>query len=403
MEIQTTKVYDCLQQGITQGYTVISEQGGARSSKTYNTVLFLIVYLIEHPKTRLSVVRATLPALKGSVYRDFEEIMQRLGIWDGGCLNKSDFVYYLPNGSEVEFFSVDNEQKLRGRKRDVLFVNEANEITFTEWKQLKMRTTKFSIVDYNPSFGDEHWLCGVNKDPHTFHFITTYKDNPFLEQTIIDEIESYQQANPSLWRVYGNGLQAVIEGAIYPDYDIIDGLPLTKKRWFGVDFGFTNDPTAIVEVREVTDENRNIRELYVDEIAYQTGLLTGDIIKILKQHAAGADIICDSADPRLIEELHNAGLHVYPVRKYQGSIMAGITKIQEYRFKVTKRSNNVIKELKNYTYRQDKNGVWLNEPIDMYNHALDAVRYVVLEKILGGRIKPIDTKRLERVLWGLYQ
>lgn len=384
--IQTTKIYKHLEDALSQGFTVISEQGGARSSKTYNTIIFLVVYLLHHPKTRLSIVRATLPALKGSVYRDFVEIMQNMGVWDKNCLNKSDFVYSFPNGSEVEFFSVDNEQKLRGRKRDVLFVNEANEITFTEWKQLKMRTTKFSVVDYNPSFGDEHWLCALNAEKGTYHFITTYKDNPFLEQTIIDEIEGYKDTNNSLWRVYGAGLQAVIEGAIYPEYDIVDTLPPSRRKWLGVDFGFTNDPTAIVEVRECG------KELYVDEIEYRREMLASDIIEVLKAHVEsmetdrntrGVEIICDSADPRLIEELYRAGLNVCGVKKYSGSIMAGITKIREYRLKVTRRSTNIIKELRNYTYRQDKNGNWLNEPIDAYNHACDAMRYVVLAEILG--------------------
>ncbi|MBO7101448.1 MAG: PBSX family phage terminase large subunit [Bacteroidales bacterium] len=375
-EIQTTKIYQYLADAVEQGYTVISEQGGARSSKTYNTVIFLIIYLLQHPRTRLSIVRATLPALKGSVYRDFKEIMIRMGVWHNKALNKSDFVYTFENGSEVEFFSVDNEQKLRGRKRDVLFVNEANEITFTEWKQLKMRTTKFAVVDYNPSFGDEHWLCALNEEDGTYHFITTYKDNPFLEETIIKEIEGYKDTNASLWRVYGAGLQAVIEGAIYPEYDIVDELPQSRRRWIGVDFGFTNDPTAIVEVRECG------KELYVDEIAYERELLAVDIAERLRPYK-GMRIICDSADPRLIEELYRVGLDVHGVKKYSGSVMAGISKVKEYRLKVTRRSANIIKELKNYTFRQDKNGHWLNEPIDAYNHACDAFRYVVLSEILG--------------------
>ena len=125
-----------------------------------------------------------------------------MGIYDEkGCMNKTDFIYTFPNGSWIDFFSTDDEQKIRGRKRDILFVNEANEISFIEWQQLKMRTTKFAIIDYNPSFSDDHWLCEINRDPRTYHFITTYKDNPFLEQTIIDEIESLQYKNESLWKI----------------------------------------------------------------------------------------------------------------------------------------------------------------------------------------------------------
>lgn len=394
--IQTTKVYKEITNALDNGYNVISEQGGARSSKTYNTVLFLIVYLLEHPNTLLSIVRATLPAIKGSVYRDFEDILQRMKLWNVRAYNKSEMIYSFANGSEVEFFSTDQEQKLRGRKRNILFVNEANELSFMEWKQLKMRTTQFCILDYNPSFSDEHWLNELNKEEKTYHFVTTYRDNPFLERTIIDEIESYKRSNASLWRVYGEGLQAVIEGAVYPEFEIVDDVPPSKRRWVGMDLGFTNDPTAIVEVTEWQDDNG--KYLYLDEIAYQTGLVTGDIIHILKQFAADKKIICESADPRMIEEIHRAGLNIHPVRKYAGSIQAGISKTLEYRLRVTKRSRNIAKELKNYTYMQDKNGKWLNQPIDCFNHACDAFRYVVMEQIMGGVRQPIDRARLSRIV-----
>ena len=178
-KIQTTRVFNTVDKAIDDGFTTVSAQGSSRSGKTYNITLWLIVYCLNNPKTRLSIVRATLPALKGSVYIDFKEILYRMGIFDERFLNKTEFTYYFPNGSWVEFFSTDSEQKLRGRKRDILFVNEANELKFIEWQQLKMRTTRFSIVDYNPSFTDDHWLCELNKDDRTFHFITTYKDNPF--------------------------------------------------------------------------------------------------------------------------------------------------------------------------------------------------------------------------------
>lgn len=390
MKIQTTIVYDELHTAVREGYTVISEQGGARSGKTYNTVLFLVMRLLSHPGTLLSIVRKTLPALKGSVYRDFEDNMRRLNLWDPKAYNKSEMIYRYPNGSEVEFFSTDNEQKLRGRKRDILFVNEANEVSFMEWKQLKMRTTTLSILDYNPSFGDDHWLCQLNTDPGTYHFTTTYRDNPFLEQTIIDEIESYRSLNPSLWRVYGAGLQAVIEGAVYPEYDIVDDISKSaRRRWGAIDFGFTNDPTAILEI------GVDGRDLYIDEIAYQTGMVSGDIISVCRQSLGRHKIICESADPRLVEELYRSGLNVHAVRKFKGSVEAGISKAHEYRLKVTRRSVNVIKELKNYTYMQDRSGRWLNTPIDAYNHACDAFRYVIMEELMSGTKRPIDLSIVE--------
>ncbi|MDO5106036.1 PBSX family phage terminase large subunit [Capnocytophaga sp.] len=375
--IQTTAIYSRVDNAVKDGFTTISAQGSSRSSKTYNILIWLIVYLLQNPNTRLSIVRATLPALKGSVFIDFKEILYKMNIFNEKSLNKSEFIYHFPNGSWVEFFSTDSEQKLRGRKRDVLYVNEANELKFIEWQQLKMRTTKFAIVDYNPSFSDDHWLCELNKDKRTHHFISTYRDNPFLEQTIIDEIESLQHKNKSLWQVYGLGQQAMIEGLIFEKIQIVNEIPQwAKKRFLGMDFGFTQDPTAIVEVAFLDNK------IYIDEICYQTKMLTSDIINVLRNYRT-YKIISESADPRLVQEIYNSGANIHAVTKGQGSVMEGITKMLEYEICITEKSTNVIKEFKNYTYAQDKEGKFLNYPIDSFNHAMDAIRYVIIQEILG--------------------
>lgn len=300
-------------------------------------------------------------------------------------MNKSDLVYTFTNGSTIEFFSTDNEQKIRGSKRKILFVNEANELDFLQWQQLQMRTTDFSIIDYNPSFTDDHWICEINQEPSTYWFISTYKDNPFLEDKVIQEIESLKNKNPSLWRIYGLGLQAIVEGLIFENVVELkhDYIPFEKRKhhYRGIDFGYTNDPTAIIDVYICGDE------LWLDEICYKTKMLSSDIIKEIKnannRDRSNVEIISESADPRLIDELNNAGLDVKPVRKYAGSIIAGINKMQIMKIFITNRSVNLKKEFKNYTYRQNKDGKWLNEPIDSFNHGIDAVRYVVLEKLLG--------------------
>ena len=393
-KIQTTRIFRDIEQAVAQGYTTISLQGSARSSKTYNVLIWLIVYCLNHPNTRLSIVRATLPAIKGSVLVDFKEILKRMGIYNERSLNKSELIYTFANGSWAEFFSTDSEQKLRGRKRDILFVNEANELGFIEWQQLKMRTTRLSIIDYNPSFSDEHWICEtVNQDPRTFHSVTTYLDNPFLEQTVIDEIESLREKNQSLWQVYGLGQQAVIEGIVFKHFGICETIPPhVRHRFIGMDFGFTNDPTAICEVALDGDS------LYIDEIAYRTQMLSSDIITTLREAAPKMRIISESADPRLIQEIYRAGIDIHPVKKFPGSIEAGLSKMQEYRIIITKRSTNVAKELRNYTYRQDKDGRWLNVAIDCYNHAIDAVRYVVMEQFMAGQRRKIDLGRLQRLV-----
>ena len=395
MKIQTTKVYTEIAEAVKNGYTTISEQGASRSGKTRNTCIFLVVYALTHKNKCISVVRATQPAIRRSVFRDFKEVLLDMGIMKDGMVNNTNFTINFDTGSFIEFFSADDEQKIRGSKRNVLYVNEANELQFIKWQQLKMRTTEFAIMDYNPSFTDEHWICSVNKEERTYHFITTYKDNPFLEQNIIDEIESLQWKNPSLWQVYGLGKMAIVEGLIFPSFEAIDEIPKyaqTKHRYIGMDLGYSQDPTAIV------DASFHDGAMYLDEVCYRTNMLTGDIIRELRAHGDANmrrfEIISESADPRLIDEIYAAGLDIKPVRKYAGSILAGLQKMQELRIYVTKRSVNLIKELKNYTYRQDKNGNWLNEPIDCYNHGLDAVRYVVMEKIMGGHRQGLTASQI---------
>lgn len=391
--IQTTHIYSRIDEAVKEGYTAISLQGSARSGKTYNVMIWLILYALAVPRIKISVVRATLPALKGSVLEDFIEIMRSLGIYNDKYLNKTDLVYWFKSRSTIEFFSASDEQRLRGRKRDVLFVNEANELTAIQFQQLKMRTTRLTIIDYNPSFSDDHWIASdLNRDPRTYHFVSTYKDNPFLEQTIIDELESLQRKNKSLWQIYGLGQQAQLEGLIFTDVTTIEAFPAhIKQRYLGIDYGFTHDPTAIVEV--AFDRTT----LYISEVCYHTQMLQQDIIAVLKQYPH-TKVISESADPRLIEEIYRAGVNIHPVRKGKGSIEAGIAWMLQYPIRVTAGSTNLLKELHNYVYSQDKEGKLLNTPIDAYNHAIDATRYVCMEQWMSGEKKPIDLKRLAQIV-----
>lgn len=394
MKIQTTRIFTEIETARKNGYSIISEQGSSRSSKTYNTIIWIIRICLTTPNTSVSICRATLPSIKGSVLRDFTEILQKIEIYDRKAFNKTELIYTFENGSWVEFFSCDNEQKLRGRKRKILYVNEANEIRFLEWQQLKLRTTELSIIDYNPSFTDDHWINDVNQDPRTYHFITTYKDNPFLEQLVIDEIESLKDKNTSLWQIYGLGIQAAVEGLVFTNVEICEHFPIThykRREYIGIDFGFTNDPTAIVRV-QVEQETKT---LYIEELCYKTSMLTSEIITELKQYK-NTKVISESADPRLVQEIYNAGINIHPVHKFKNSIQASISKIQEYKIVVLKSSTSLIKELHNYTYQQSKEGKWLNQPIDAFNHCLDATRYIIMEEVMGGQRKPIDLARIAK-------
>ena len=363
-EFLSTINYQRLEEAKKQGCTTVSLQGSSRSGKTYNVVMWLCIQCFNNAGTTISIIRAGMPSIKRTVYRDFKDIMLNLGWWNDKCMNKSEFVYTFPNGSWIEFFSTDNEQKVRGSKRKILFVNEANELSFIEWQQLQMRTTEFSILDYNPSFSEDHWINQVNEEKSTYWFISTYKDNPFLEPKVIAEIESLKWKNPSLWRIYGLGLRAIVEGLIFENVIIDDYVPIQAKRhrYIGMDFGYANDSTAIVEVMLYGNN------IYLNEVCYKTHMLTNEIIDTLKGIEGRPEIISESADPRLVDEIYNAGLDIKPVKKFAGSINAGIMKMQQYKIHVTSKSLNLRKEFNNYTWRQDKEGKWLNEPIDMWNH-----------------------------------
>lgn len=397
--IQVSHIYNKIQDAFEDGYRVVSEQGSARSAKTVSTVIWLIVRCLQYAGTTVAIVRGTRPALSGTVYRDFEWAMKEMNVWDSSCMNKTDFIYRFPNGSWIEFFPATDDQRLRGRKREILYVNEANEIRYEEWTQLILRTTVFSIIDYNPSFGDEHWIVQkINTSPRTFFFVSTYKDNPFLEQTVIDEIESLKETSPNLWRVYGLGQRAVIEGRIFKEYTLINEIPYEAKKhaFLGMDFGYVNDPTAIVYVG-ISGKN-----IYLQELCYRTEMTTTDIInrckEIISKNSFNFKIWADSAEPREIAEIYNAGIDIHPVRKFSGSVIAGITKMQEYKLYVTEDSLNLKKELNNYVYRQDKDGKWLNEPIDAFNHCLDAIRYVIISEVLGNNSNGLDAQELADML-----
>ena len=221
MEIPTTKIFYDLNDALDKGFKTISLQGSARSGKTYNIIIWLILYALQNDNISISIVRKTLPAVKRSVLRDIKDVLFSLDLLDDVSFNKSDLIITFSNKSFIELFSADDEQKIRGSKRNILFVNEANEITYNEWQQLIMRTTRFAIIDYNPSFSDEHWICQVNKEKDTNFFITTYKDNPFLEDTVIKEIERLKETNNSLWQIYGLGLQSQVEGLIFKNIEVI--------------------------------------------------------------------------------------------------------------------------------------------------------------------------------------
>lgn len=354
---------------------IVINQGGTRSGKTYSILQVLCEYCLKNRDCGavLTVVRKTLPALKGSAYRDFLEILNNEDWYSELYHNKSEMTYQL-FGNLVEFISVDQPQKIRGRKRNVCFINEANELTWEDFFQLNIRTTDKIIIDYNPS--DEfHWIYDklITRDDADF-FVTTYKDNPFLQKELVEEIERLQEADENHWQVYGLGKRGASKEMIYTHWQLCNELPGKGEQWYGLDFGY-NNPSALIKIELFEDV------IYADELLYQTKLTTNDLAERLKDLGVlrSDEIFCDNAEPKTIEELYRAGFNAKPCDKKE--VTEGIRKIKSMPLFITKNSSNAIKEIKSYKWKVDKDEHVLDEPVKFNDHAMDALRYGVFTKL----------------------
>lgn len=346
-------------------------QGGTSASKTISILLYLIARAqTDKNKTLTSVVAESYPHLRRGAMRDFKNILQAHGYWKDDNWNATDSIYTFETGSQIEFFSSDNGDKLRGARRDRLFINECNNVTLEAFMQLEVRTKEFVFLDYNPT--NEFWVYTdiLNKREDYDFLIVTYKDNEGLSPEIVQAIEQ-RRSNTAWFKVYGEGQLGVVEGRIYKDWQIIDDIPHEARlERRGIDFGYTNDPTAIVDVYYYNGG------YILDEVCYQKGLSNKQIADLINNLPK---ILCiaDSAEPKSIDELILYGINVIPTVKGPDSIRQGIQKVQFQRISMTKRSTNLIKEYRNYLWKIDKNGKVLNEPEGGFEHALDSVRYAI--------------------------
>lgn len=370
IEINTSVTFDNLMNARKR---VTHHVGGTRSGKTYAILQYLIVQALQQSQS-ISVVRKTVPSLKRSVIKDLKEIMSNLGIWSTDEYNISERVYSFSNGSTISFINTDDPEKLRGVKSDILFIDEASEVTEEAYFQLSIRTSGQIILAYNPTVSPYHFLRTMEDCEK---FITTYKDNPYLPQEMVKAIEELEWKNPKYWTIYGKGEYAPNEAAIFSNFQIVDEIPVEELVGFGMDFGFSNDPTALVAVHKKGDM------LYVRELMYDRGLVTSDIIKKLQDLNIGRtdEIWADSAEPRLIEEIYRSGFNIKPVKKGPDSIKFGISVLQNYGLCVDKKSTNLIDELYGYEWLKDKNGYQLDKPQDFNNHAIDALRYLAMSRL----------------------
>ncbi len=353
-------------------------QGGTSAGKTYGILPILITKAATYPKTEISVVAETIPHLRRGALKDFLRIMKDTGRYFDDRFNKSLLRYEFANGSYIEFFSADDSSKLRGARRDVLYINECNNVTFESYNELAIRTKKAIYLDFNPA--NEFWVHTELKDEQDSDFlILTYKDNEALDNSIVQQIEKNRlKAETSAywsnwWRVYGLGEIGMLEGVIFSNWKTIDILPKEANLiGIGLDFGYTNDPTAIIEIY-----NYNGTRI-INELKYQTGMLNSDIANALPKHVP---VYADSSEPKSIEEIKRYGITIKGVTKGKDSINYGIDVMQRNEYLVTSNSTNLIKELRAYCWDTDKQGTRLNKPIDTNNHGIDALRYHEMETL----------------------
>lgn len=352
-------------------------QGGTRSGKTYSVLHYLIALCLDYPngKLEIDIVRNTFKLVKSTTWKDMQDILEEMNLYDLNNHNKTDHIYKL-NGNKIYYYGADDPGKAHGRKRDIIFLNECNQIDEDTIDQIAPRTTYRIIADYNPAIGDDHWLDRyIEKYPP---IVTTYKDNPFLTAEQVVDIES-KKDKPYWWTVYGTGQRAKREGVIFPNWEYGE-MDESLTYYYGLDFGYKNDPDACVKV--ALDEKRQI--LYCKEIFYEYGNSVNDIADSVRGLPQGL-IVADSAEQRLIDHLiHKAGRSIRKVKKGAGSVLNGLRLMENYKIVITKDSQNLRKELNNYSWMEKR-----EVPIDDYNHLIDSIRYVVTT-FASREYKPID-------------
>jgi phage terminase large subunit len=358
-------------------------QGGTSSSKTFSIIPLLIAYAGKYPNKEISVVAETIPQIRRGALKDFLKIMDWTNLYRDNEFNKSTLKYTFPNKSYIEFFSADQPNKLRGARRDVLFINEANNVNFEAYHQLAIRTKNFIYLDFNPS--SEFWVhTELSNDKDSDLIILTYKDNEALDEALVKEIEkAKEKAETSSywanwWKVYGLGQIGSLEGVVFDNWKQVDSIPNDAKLLgYSMDFGFTNDPTTLMAIYKMDNE------LYIDELLYRTNMTNNDIGNFMKSIniVRPYDIVADSAEPKSIEELRRQGFNIQPASKGADSIKIGIDILKRYQMNITKQSTNTIKELRAYQWEKDRDGKLTGKPINHSNHAIDAIRYFALNKL----------------------
>ena len=364
IDINVTSVWEQNHNALIGEKRFIINQGGSRSSKTYSLCQLFIIHCLNNKDQRISIVRKTLPALRNTVMVDFFEVLQNMNIYHKQHHNKTNNTYTFPNGSQVAFFSTDDEQKLRGRKHSIVWANEANELLHEEFMQLNMRCEGKFFIDFNPS-ENSSWIYDLPEED-SVTIKSTYKDNPFLPQSIINQIEDLARTDEALYQIYALGERAVSKQNIYSGWTFVKEKPQRFTNYiYGLDFGY-NHPSALVRVWW------HEKDLFVEPVIYESYLTSSDLIEKMREIDKTTEIIADHARPELIKEIEIAG---YNIMKASKGVQQGINGVKTFKV-FAKDDERVIKEYDNYRYKKVKDTI-TDEPIKLHDDFMDAMQYAV--------------------------
>ena len=364
MKIRATEVFDWNYNALNSDKRFIINQGGSRSSKTYSLCQLIIVWCLQNPNKVVSIVRKTFPALRATVMRDFFEVLKDLELYEKANHNMSENIYRFDNGSIVEFFSVDDEQKIRGRKRDIGWCNEANELWFDDFQQLNMRTESKLIFDYNPS-ESSGWLYEL-PEAESVLIKSTYKDNPFLPESIKRQIEDLKRTDEALYQIYALGEKAISKSNIYTNWTFIQHRPSKFTQYvYGLDFGF-NHPTALIRVYW------HEKDIYIEPVIYESYLTTTDLIERFNNLGIdkSVDILADYSRPEIISEMQIAGYNVNNANKV---VKKGIDNVKTFGV-MCQDDPRMKREYDNYKWKKIGDTI-TDEPVKLFDDAMDAIRY----------------------------
>ena len=376
MRIQATEVFSEIDQAVKDNYRYIFLRGSTRSGKTIASLQYIIIECLKRPNISATIARSTQVSLKNTILVDFKDIMNTMEIWDTGKFNKVDNVFQFPNGSIIRFVGMDDTtSRLKGMKSDIALVDEINSVDIEPFEQLNIRLSDWVLCPYNPELTPDHWILKYEQREDSKLLISNWRQNSFLDERTRKAIRDLKLTNPDLYEIYSEGKIVEPREKIFPEVRTFEGKPPeTKQVYYGLDFGYSSDETAVVKVSVID------RDLYVEEIVYERGLTNQDLSFILKDRGISRDdvIVGDSSEPKSIQELNREGLNIVGVKKGSGSVLYGLQKMKTFNIFIHKDSENLIKEWNNYKFKKDRSGNITNTPIGN-DHLLDSLRYVVLQ------------------------